>query len=200
MCRPNIASSGVPPSLTSANVPSATPVSAGGRRGGAANCCVVVNINDPEFDEPRERAGFQVARARLGYQLGTERLGLSLWELPAGQAAYPYHYHLGEEEIVVVVAGAPSLRTPDGWRVLREGEVVAFPRGDGGAHQLANHSEETVRFLALSTNGEPDIVLYPDSSKVGAAERLPRGGGLRTFFRLGDAVDYWEGETPPPRG
>ena len=30
-------------------------------------------------------------------------LGLSLWELPPGEAAYPYHYHLAEEELVFVL-------------------------------------------------------------------------------------------------
>jgi len=45
-------------------------------------------------------------------------VGASLWELPAGQAAYPYHYHLAEEEMVIVLSGTPALRTRDGWRVL----------------------------------------------------------------------------------
>jgi hypothetical protein len=40
-------------------------------------------------------------------------------------------------------------------------------------------------------------VLYPDSGKLGAAERLSQGGGLRKFFRLDDAVDYYDGEQPP---
>ena len=57
-----------------------------------------------------------------------------------------------------------------------------------------NRTDGPVRLLAASTNGDPDIVLYPDSDKLGAAERLPRGGGLRLVFRLGDAVDYWDGE------
>ncbi len=97
-----------------------------------------------------------------------------------------------------MLSGQPSLRTPAGWRELDEGDVVAFPRGEAGAHQIVNRTAETVRFLALSTNGDPDIVLYPDSGKVGAAERLPEGGGFRTFFRLGDEVDYYDGEQPPP--
>ena len=90
-------------------------------------------------------------------------------------------------------------RTPNGWRALDEGEVVSFLRGEQGSHQLVNRSEETVRFVAISTHGDPDIVLYPDSGKLGASERLPEGGGLRTIFRLVDQVDYWEGEAPPPR-
>jgi uncharacterized cupin superfamily protein len=159
----------------------------------------VPNINDPVFDEPREQPGFRCVRTRLGRQAGSERLGLSLWELPPGEAAYPYHYHLAEEELVLVLAGQPSLRTPEGWRELGEGEVVCFLRGERGAHQLVNRTDHVVRFLAFSTNGEPDVTLYPDSRKLAASERRPRGGGLRAIFRLEDTVDYYDGEQPPPK-
>jgi uncharacterized cupin superfamily protein len=157
----------------------------------------VANVNDPDYDEPREHEGFRARRARVGQQLGTERLGVSLWEVPAGQAAYPYHYHLAEEELVLVLEGRPVLRTPEGSRQLREGEICSFPRGERGAHQLVNQTEGTVRLMALSTHGDPDIVVYPDSEKLGAAERLSDGSGLRSFFRLSDAVDYYDGEEPP---
>jgi uncharacterized cupin superfamily protein len=124
-------------------------------------------------------------------------LGLSLWELPSGEAAYPYHYHLAEDELVLVLDGQPSLRTPDGWRELQEGEVVPFLRGEQGSHQLVNRTEETVRFLAFSTNGEPDIVIRPDSGTLGAFDRLPPGASLRAMFRLSDTVDYHDGEQAP---
>lgn len=158
------------------------------------------NIGDPRFDEPREHPGFRALRARLGRQAGSERLGLSLWEVAPGEAAYPYHYHLAEEEILIVLTGRPSLRTPDGWRELQEGEVLAFTRGERGGHQILNSAGDTVRFLALSTSGDPDLVIYPDSRKLGAYERLSDGGGLRALFRLADAVDYHDGEQPPKRG
>jgi uncharacterized cupin superfamily protein len=154
-------------------------------------------IDEPVFDEPRDHPGFRCRRARLSRQAGSERLGLSLWELPPGEAAYPYHYHLTEEELVLVLEGRPTLRTPEGRRELHEGEVVAFARGADGGHQLMNRTPETVRFLAFSSSGEPDVVIYPDSGKLGAFERLPDGGGLRQMFRLSDAVDYHDGERPP---
>jgi uncharacterized cupin superfamily protein len=157
------------------------------------------NINEPVFDEPREHPGFRCSRARLSRQAGSERLGLSLWELPPGEAAYPYHHHLTEEELVIVLRGRLRLRTPDGWQDLEEGEVVAFPRGETGAHQLVNRSRETARFLAFSSTGEPDIVIRPDSGTLGANERRPDGQGVRAVFRLADAVDYFEGEQPPPQ-
>lgn len=157
----------------------------------------MVNLGRPDWDETPRPEGFQARRARLGYALGAQRLGISLWELPPGEAAYPYHAHLVEEELAIVLEGRPSLRDPTGWRELEEGEVVWFPRGAAGGHQLANRTDAAVRFLAVSTNGEPDVVLYPDSGKVGAFERLPQGGGLRELFRVADAVDYWAGEEPP---
>jgi uncharacterized cupin superfamily protein len=160
----------------------------------------MTNLYDPHFDEPRDHPGFNCLRARLGRQAGAERLGASLFELPPGQAAYPYHFHLAEEELLFVLTGRPSLRDTAGWRELDEGEVLCFPRGESGAHQLANRSGETVRFLAISTGGEPDVVIQPDSGKLGAFERAPGGGGLREWHVRDRAVDYWEGEEPPEGG
>jgi uncharacterized cupin superfamily protein len=157
----------------------------------------VPNLTRPEFDESRDEPGFRCLRARLGRQAGCERLGLSLFEVPPGEAAYPYHYHLAEEEVVLVLSGRPSLRTSEGWRDLEEGELLLFARGERGAHQIINRTEAPVRFLAVSTSGEPDIILQPDSGKLGAYERRPEGSGLRAWFRLSDAVDYHDGEAPP---
>jgi uncharacterized cupin superfamily protein len=156
-----------------------------------------VNIETPDFDDVREQEGFRANRARLGRQAGAQRLGLSLWEVPPGQAAYPYHAHLTEEEIVVVIEGRPSLRTASGWREMETGEVVVFERGESGAHQIVNRTDGPVRFLAASTGGEPDIVIQPDSGKVGAFERRPDGGGMRLWFRREDERDYYDGESPP---
>jgi uncharacterized cupin superfamily protein len=157
----------------------------------------VPNIHRPSFDQEREHPGFRCRRAFVGRQAGGKRLGLSVWVLPPGEAAYPYHHHLGEEELVIVLEGTLALRTPEGWRELAEGEVVAFPRGEAGGHQLVNRGERDARFLAASTAGDPDIVIYPDSGKVGAFERLPDGGGLWAMFRLSEQVDYHDGERAP---
>ncbi|HEY0633712.1 MAG TPA: cupin domain-containing protein [Thermoleophilaceae bacterium] len=154
------------------------------------------SIAQPVFDEPREHPGFTCSRARLGRQAGSERTGLSLWEVPPGEAAYPYHWHVAEEELVVVLDGTPSLRTPEGWRELEQGEIVAFRVGEVGAHQIVNRTDEPVRFLSFS-NQQPDLVVYPDSGKLGVFERQPQGGGIREMFRVEDAVDYYDGERAP---
>jgi uncharacterized cupin superfamily protein len=152
------------------------------------------NIHRPEFDDHREQPGFIARRARVGKAAGAERLGASLWEVDPGQAAYPYHVHMAEEELLVILEGSPSIRTPDGWRELEPGEVVSFPTGEEGAHQLLNRTDQVVRFLAISTAGQPEILVQPDSGKLGARA----SGSVNTvWFRQDDAVPYFEGETPP---
>lgn len=156
----------------------------------------MTNIYRPEFEDGERPEGFRSKRARIGYELGSELVGVSLWEVPPGEAAYPYHFHYADEELVIVLSGRPSLRTPDGVRELEEGETLRFPLGEEGAHQIRNESEETATFLAISSSGRPDVIAYPDSGKIGVGERLPQGGGLRAFFRRAEGVDYWTDESP----
>jgi len=125
-------------------------------------------------------------------------LGMSLYELLPGQTQCPYHFHHGDEELILVLRGRPTLRTPDGERELEAGEFVHFPKGAAGAHQVANRSEEPVRYLVGSSNVAPEVCEYPDSGKVAVFSRLDsqRGGRLITIHRLDDGVDYFAGETP----
>ena len=155
------------------------------------------NVFDPDFDEPREHAGFDTRRARIGRQVETERLGASVFEIPPGQAAYPYHFHLAEEELLILLRGTLALRTPAGWGEMGEGEVFSFRVGEAGAHQVLNQGEVPALLLAISTQSGPDVVIYADSNKLGAFERRPEGGGLYEVYRREDAVGYWERESPP---
>jgi len=158
----------------------------------------MTNIHDPEFEIEGKQPGFRYRRARLGYQAGCERLGVSLWELPPGEATV-YGYHLANEEMAVVLAGEPSLRTPGGWRRLRAGDLVPFPLGERGAHQFLNETGAPVRILLFSEMVGPEVTLYPDSGKVGVFERMtsPEKGGFAGWYRIDDAVPYYENESPP---
>ena len=157
------------------------------------------NLFDPDFDAEQQEPGFRWRRARLGRQAGSERLGASLFELEPGEAAFPYHFHYGNEELLLVISGAPSLRTPDGWRELHEGKIMAFPVGERGAHQVVNRGETTARIVIVSEMVEPDVVQMPDSGKVQARERAPGAPdpGYWGIFRTGDQAGFFEGEEPP---
>jgi len=160
----------------------------------------VPNLNEPDFDEASEKPGFSWRRAMLGRQAGAEHLGASLFELEPGQAPFPLHYHLANEELLIVVRGRPTLRTPGRERDLEEGEVVSFPRGEEGAHQIVNRTDEPVRVLLVSEMNAPEIVVRPESGKLSAMGRPPggRGEGIHRVFFDRDSVPFWEGEEPPP--
>src|SRR5207244_1869966 len=104
--------------------------------------------------------------ARLGEAAGADRLGLSVYELaPGGSLVYPYH--LGREELLIVLRGTLAVRTPDGWHDVAEGGVVAFPRGARGAHGCENRGDAPVRLLMVSEQNAPNVSVYPDSGEVG---------------------------------
>jgi uncharacterized cupin superfamily protein len=151
----------------------------------------VFNLHGDEWDRVEERPGWRSKDAFVGARLEAELLGGSLYELEPGNRLWPYHLHHANEEWLVVVRGRPTLRSPDGEQELAEGDVVVFPRGRAGAHQVSNRTDEPVRVLMLSSALKPDIVEYPDSGKIGArsisGERILLG-------RPGPELDYWDGE------
>ena len=146
---------------------------------------MIVNLLDAEPGDAHDRDGFRFFDRWVAGQLGAELLGCSLYDLPPGEQLWPYHYHLGNEEWAVVVAGQPTLRTPDGERALVPGDIAAFPEGEAGAHTFLNRSAESARVAMFSTLNRSTLPVYPDSGKVGA---------MRKSFRIADAVDYWDGE------
>src|ERR671928_508240 len=83
-------------------------------------------------------------RSRVGERAGAEHLGLTVYELAPGQSMH-FHYHLQREELLVVLEGSAAVRTAEGWRDVGPGEVLAFPRGERGAHGYENRGAEPVR-------------------------------------------------------
>jgi len=148
-----------------------------------------VNLHDLETEAAPDRpAGYEISRARVGELVGGAALGLSVYDLPPGQSGFPYHYEHGREEWLLVLAGRPTLRDPDGEYELEPGDLVLFPEGEEGAHKVTNNGEDRARIAMLSNKDEPSITFYPDSGKIGF---WPDG----KLFRLADEVDYFDGET-----
>jgi len=151
-----------------------------------------VNIAAPTFtyddeDPPGSRAGM----FRFGRQLGARQTGTSVYELPPGQAICPYHYEYGEEEWLLVLSGRPSVRDPDGTHQLEPDDVVFFPRGPAGAHQIRNETDDPARVLMWSTVVHPAATVYPDSDKIA----IWTGNSEDDLIvQRGSQVDYWHGE------
>jgi uncharacterized cupin superfamily protein len=161
-------------------------------RSGILAAMAVFNIftgatdTEPDGSEPE---GYLCSFARVGPKLGASRLGLSIYDLPAGQAICPYHFEWTDEEWLIVVAGKPTLRTPEGERHLEPGDVVCFPAGPEGAHHVRNDDEKPARVAIFSTKNEFGIAEYPDSDKVGIC-----AGDAHYMLRRSGHLDYWDGE------
>jgi uncharacterized cupin superfamily protein len=151
----------------------------------------VFNLHGNEWDRAEEREGWRSRDAWVGHRIGGELIGASLYELDAGDRLWPYHTHHANEEWLIVVQGEPTLRTDQDEQVLSEGDVVCFPRGKEGAHQVINRTDRAIRVLMLSTLIAPDIVEYLDSGKIGARSA---NGERIMLSRPGPMLDYWEGE------
>ena len=127
-----------------------------------------INISNPAFSyDATDPEGFRSGMFRFGPQMDAKETGASLYELPPGQALSPYHYEYGEEEWVLVIDGRPSVRTPEVTEQLDPFDVVFFPKGPAGAHQIRNDSDSAVRVLMWSTVVYPTATAYPDSDKIG---------------------------------
>ena len=141
------------------------------------------------YDEGPEGRRFRMHS--VGGDVGASLTGLSVYELEPGQATWPYHFELTEEEWLIVISGEVTLRTPDGERVLRVGDTACFPAGAAGAHAVRNASASLARF-AMPSSGERfgGATVYPDSGKYRIS-----GPGFRHRAKLGEPLEYWEGET-----
>jgi uncharacterized cupin superfamily protein len=156
------------------------------------------NVFGEGWDVEQGQDGFSWKRMRVGLQLGAEKLGASVYELPPGERTFPYHLHHANEEMLVVLEGAVSVRREEGEEELGRGDVAFFPVGPDGGHQIVNRSDEPARILLVSTMIAPEIAEYPESGKVALMAAPPGKGdqGLKLFLRRDAEVDYFEDEPP----
>ena len=144
---------------------------------------------DAYAQDPEDPPGFRAGALHLSPP-GAE-LAVKAFELPPGEKLCPYHYEYVEEWLILG-SGALTLRTPAGIEELVPGDVVRFPKGPDGAHQVTAHGDTPARFVMFSSAHEPSVAVYPDSDKVGVWS----GDERDTFmFRRADGnVPYYDGE------
>ena len=137
-----------------------------------------------EHDGYEYNKGDFVARGEAGMTRVT------LYEILPGKSAYPYHYHLKNEETFYIISGTGLLRSPEGERTVSAGDLLFFPATAEGAHKLTNTSEtEKLVYLDFGVMFDMDVCLYPDSGKIAVW-----GKDTNKLFRIGDNVPYFEGE------
>jgi uncharacterized cupin superfamily protein len=148
-----------------------------------------------EINAPRG-SPFGGSRQRVGAAIGSRKLGYSFFTVPPGKAAFPYHTHTTNEEMIYVVAGRGILRLASEELEVTAGSIIACPPGAEFPHQLVNIGDQELRYLVVSTMDYPDLSEYPDSNKIGAYATAAVGPqvGFRALFPKDRTVGYYEGE------
>jgi len=147
-------------------------------------------IEDIPASHRCEHAGFEYFRRKFVPFGGASNTLVSVYEIPPGKAAYPYHFHYKNEETFYILSGEGMLRTPEGERKVKAGELLFFPAGPEGAHILTNTSEsDTLCYIDFDVVHDIDVAVYPDSDKIGIW-----GKGINRLYPREANVDYYEGE------
>ena len=147
-----------------------------------------INLDELAMEPFDDLAGrYAGSVAEIGLRIGARHLGYRLVILPPGKRFSPLHSHEAEEELFLVLDGNPTVRTPRGSIECRKGDVIAFPAGDAGAHQLLNTSAAPCTVFMLGEDDVNEVAYYPDSNKLWVRSR-------QLLLRADPQLDYYEGE------
>jgi uncharacterized cupin superfamily protein len=98
---------------------------------------------------------------RLAPATGISDFGVSHVTLKPGAWSGQRHWHEGEDEFLVMIAGEAVLIDDTGRTSIRPGDCVAYPKGDGNAHHVINESEVDCVFVVVGRPSDTDCH-YPD--------------------------------------
>jgi uncharacterized cupin superfamily protein len=98
---------------------------------------------------------------RLAPASGITDFGFSHVTLKPGASSAQRHWHEGEDEFVVMLAGEAVLVDDMGETTLRPGDVAVFAKADSNGHVLQNRSDADCLYIAVGRPGITDCH-YPD--------------------------------------
>jgi len=134
-----------------------------------------------------EDFGLKTLIPRLGAVSDSKHFVFDIRQLDPGKFSFPYHFHRNSEELIMIISGAITLRSVDGFQILNMGELVFFEIGETSAHQFFNHTDSPCTYLDLRTTVGIDITEYPDSGKINI---LPSW----ELYEKNTRVEYSKGE------
>lgn len=123
---------------------------------------------------------------QLGTFGGGSHVGVLMEELAPGQQSNMRHYHMLEEEHVMVLEGTMTLLLGDESFEMSAGSYVCFPAGQKAGHALINRGQAVCRYVLVGERNPHDVIVYPDTGRVGV--RLTGEG-----YRTSATMEYWEG-------
>ena len=127
---------------------------------------------------PAPYAAMMAGRAsmRLGEAGGLTQFGVNLVTLEPGALSSLRHWHLAEDEFVMVTEGICTMVTDAGATEMRPGDCAAFPAGRPDGHHFINRTDRPARFLVFGSKAPCEVATYSDVDLM-----LTLEGGRATF-------------------
>lgn len=121
---------------------------------------------------------------RLGDAGGLTQFGVNLVILAPGARSSLRHWHLHEDEFVMVTEGECTMHLDAGPTVMRAGDCAAFPAGRADGHCFVNHTEAEARFLVVGTKAPREVATYSD------VDLMVEIAGGKSRFTYKDGTDW----------
>jgi len=115
---------------------------------------------------------------RLGVAGGLTQFGVNMVILSAGAKSSLRHWHLNEDEFVMITQGACTLVDDDGEHHMAAGDCAAFPASVENGHHFINNTDAEARFLVVGTKAPSETAYYSDLDLM-----VSIGGGKAEFTR-----------------
>jgi uncharacterized cupin superfamily protein len=150
---------------------------------------LVRNIDEVKLERQQRAPLYDTRCGGVTDGTAATKLGAGFDILEPGKIGCPYHYHLAQEEMFVILEGEGTLRVAGERVPVRAGDVIVIPPGPEYPHHLINTGSVPMKYLSISTQERPEICYYPDSNKLGAFAK-----DHRLMQRKGESLDYWTDE------
>lgn len=113
---------------------------------------------------PAPYAGQMAGRSslRLGDAGGLTQFGANIVILAPGAKSSLRHWHLNEDEFVMVIQGECTLNDDEGETLMQTGDCAAFPAGRANGHCFVNNTAAEARFLVVGTRAPREVATYSD--------------------------------------
>jgi uncharacterized cupin superfamily protein len=150
---------------------------------------LVRNVDEAKLERFERAPLYDTRTGAVTDGMAAKKLGAGFDILAPGKIACPYHYHLAQEEMFVILEGQGTLRVAGERVPVRAGDVIVIPPGPEYPHHLINTGSLPMKYLSISTQERPEVCYYPDSNKLGVFAK-----DHRIIARRGEEIDYWDGE------
>lgn len=103
---------------------------------------------------------------RLGEAAGLTQFGVNLVMLEPGAMSSLRHWHLNEDEFVMVTEGECVMVQDEGETLMRVGDCAGFPAGSTNGHHFLNRTDRRACFLVIGSKATREVATYSDHDLV----------------------------------